>query len=218
MKRIHVARDEETAAWTAAEIISTEVAGGARTVVLAGGSTPRRCYQALAQKPLPWGRVTILFGDERCVPPLDAESNFRMVMDSFLGATAPASVHRIPAELGPDEGSTAYERVVERCLPIDLVLLGMGPDGHCASLFPDHPALDSDRWVVAVRAAPKPPPDRVSLSLRSLRAARRVLFLVTGAAKAQAVLRARRGEVPAGLIPEAEWVLDEGAASLLGRL
>jgi 6-phosphogluconolactonase len=218
MKRVHIAKDEETAAWTAAEIISTEVEGGARTVVLAGGSTPRRCYEALTRKPLPWGRVTILFGDERCVSPLDPDSNFRMVMDSFLGAIPPASIHRIPAELGPDEGSTAYERVVERCLPIDLVLLGMGPDGHCASLFPDHPALGSERWVVPVRGAPKPPPDRVSLGLRSLRAARRVLFLVTGAAKAQAVVRAQRGEVPAGLIPEAEWVLDEGAANLLGPL
>ena len=216
MKRVTVVTDEEAAARAAAEIIATAIEGGARTVVLAGGSTPRRCYEALAGRPLPWGRVSILFGDERCVPPLDPESNYRMVRDSLLGAIAPASIHRIPAELGPEEGATAYEPVLERCGPLDFVLLGMGPDGHCASLFPEHPALHSQQWVVPVRGAPKPPPDRVSLSLRSLRAARRVLFLVTGTAKATAVTRARLGEVPAGLIPEAEWLLDEAAASLLG--
>ena len=96
--------------------------------------------------------------------------------------------------------------------PLDLVLLGVGEDGHCASLFPGNPALGAPGWAVAVHGAPKPPPDRVSLTLGCLRNARRVIFVATGAAKANAVRRAMAGEVPAGMIPGAEWVVDREAA------
>jgi 6-phosphogluconolactonase len=202
---------EEVAA-AAAQEITAELWKGARTLVLAGGSTPRRCYELLSGKAVEWGRITILFGDERCVRPDDPESNYRLARETLLDRAYPASVHRIPGELGPEAGAELYEPVVLRLLPLDLVLLGIGEDGHTASLFPDHPALRAEGWAVPVRQAPKPPPDRVSLSLAALRAARRVMVLATGADKASAVAKARRGEVPAGLIPHAEWLLDSAAA------
>ena len=212
MKAIRRLASPEKVAQAGAAAVARELAAGAKTLVLAGGTTPRRCYELLASRPVQWGRVTVLFGDERCVPPDDAESNFRMAREALLDRVFPASVHRIPGELGPEEGARAYAAVVERVQPLDLVLLGMGPDGHTASLFPGHPELAVDGWAVGVRDAPKPPPDRISLTLQALRTARRVIFLVTGADKAEAVARARRGEVPAGLVEQAEWLVDTAAA------
>jgi 6-phosphogluconolactonase len=131
----------------------------------------------------------------------------------LLARVTPGAVLRVPGELGADAAASWYDALVGRLQPLDLVLLGMGEDGHCASLFPGNPALDAPGWAVAVHDAPKPPPDRVSLTLGCLRNARRVVFLVTGAEKAEALRRARKGEVPAGLIPHAEWLVDEAAAA-----
>lgn len=207
-----VLESAEAVATEAAEAIQRELGTGARTLVLAGGSTPRRCYQLLAQLPVRWGLVTVLFGDERCLPPEHPDSNFRMARESLLDRVAPGSVHRIPAELGPDEGATLYDPVVARLRPLDLVILGVGPDGHCASLFPGHPALASQGSAVGVRGAPKPPPERVTLTLEVLREARSVIFLATGAEKAEAVAHANRGEGPAGMILNAVWLVDRAAA------
>lgn len=208
---IRVLASADDVALAAAEIVATTIRGGRATrLVLAGGTTPRRCYERLAAMDLPWGRVAILFGDERCVPPSDAESNFRMADDVLLRHVAPASVHRMPAELGPDEGAALYEPVVAGA-PLDLVLLGVGPDGHTASLFPGHPALEARGLVAGVRGAPKPPPDRVTLTLGALRAARRVVILASGADKREAVRLAQAGSVPAGMIPGAEWIVSRDA-------
>jgi len=196
----------------AARLVAGTLDGGARTLVLAGGSTPRRCYELLAGMELAWGRVAVLFGDERCVPPGDAESNYRMAKESLLDRVAPATVHRMPAELGAEEAAAAYDRLLAGLGLLDLVLLGVGPDGHTASLFPGRPELQAEGWAVAVHEAPKPPPDRVSLTLGTLQAAHRVLVLATGADKAEAVAKARRGEVPAGMIAHAEWLVDRAAA------
>jgi 6-phosphogluconolactonase len=201
---------DQLAAAAAAIVAQTLRAAAQTRLVLAGGSTPLRCYELLSEMRLAWGRVTVLFGDERCVPPSDPESNFRVAADSLLNRVIPASVHRIPAELGPEQAAAAYEPVVAAG-SLDLVLLGIGPDGHTASLFPDHPALQAGGLVVGVRQAPKPPPERVSLTLSSLREARRVLMLVSGPDKADAVRRARSGEVPAGMIPRAEWLVTRDA-------
>jgi 6-phosphogluconolactonase len=181
--------------------------------VLTGGTTPRQMYGMLAGMRVEWGRVSLLFGDERCVPPNDPESNYRMAKETLLSRVDAGAVLRIAGELGAEEAAQLYDAAVGRMQPLDLVLLGIGEDGHCASLFPGHPALNATGWAVPVHDAPKPPPDRVSLTLRCLRNARRVIFLVTGKGKAEAFHRALAGEVPAGMIPGAEWIVDFAAAA-----
>jgi 6-phosphogluconolactonase len=209
-----VYENPDAVARAAADMLQGMLAEGLGSVVLAGGSTPHRMYQLLQPGPA-WARVTALFGDERCVPPEDPESNYRMAFADLLSRVHPANVHRMPGELGAEEAARRYEEVVARYSPLDVVLLGMGPDGHTASLFPGAPELAAQGLVAPVHNAPKPPPDRVTLTLPALRAARRVVFLVTGADKADAVLLASRGEVPSGMIPGAEYLLDRAAAARL---
>lgn len=192
-------------------VAETIAAREATRLVLAGGSTPRACYERLARMTLPWGRVSVFFGDERCVPPSDAESNYELARRALLQHVAPASVHRMAAELGPAEGAARYEALIAAA-PLDLVLLGIGPDGHTASLFPGNAALGASTYVAPVFGAPKPPPERVTLTFRALAEARRVIVLVSGADKADAVRRARAAEVPAGRIAGAEWLVAADAA------
>ncbi len=209
--RERVLPDPAAVARAAAAAVAEALAGGG-TLALAGGSTPRACYELLQADALPWGRVTVLFGDERCVPPGDPESNYHMAREALLDRVSPLSVHRMPGELGAEAAAALYASVVEPLRPLDLVLLGVGEDGHTASLFPDHPGLDARGSVTAVHGAPKPPPDRVSLTLEVLREAGRVVVLATGSGKREAVAMARRGHVPSGMIPHAEWLIDQAAA------
>jgi len=210
---ITVHDDAESVARAAARIVVDTIRGAERTrLALAGGSTPRRCHELLATMPdLPWERVAIFFGDERCVPPDSPDSNYRMAADTLLDRVRAGSVHRIAGELGAEVAAAAYEPLVA-VAPLDLILLGIGPDGHTASLFPGSAALGAAGYVTAVHGAPKPPPDRVSLTLRALREARRVVFLVAGADKKDAVRLAQLGTVPAGLISNAEWLVAKDAA------
>jgi len=159
-----------------------------------------------------WGRVSILFGDERCVPPLDPESNYRMAKESLLDRVHPATVYRIPAELGPDEGADLYAEVVANSTPLDIVLLGVGEDGHVNSLFPGHKALKSEALTVGIHDSPKPPPQRVTMTFEAIRDAGRVIIIATGAGKAEAIAMARRGETPSGMIAGARWLIDRAAA------
>lgn len=179
-------------------------------LVLAGGTTPKRCYELLADMELSWARATVLFGDERCLPPLDPETNYQIASEALLRRACPANVHRIPGELGPEDAAAAYEPIVAAA-PLDLVLLGIGTDGHTASLFPGNPAVQATGHVVGVRNATKPPPERVSLTLPALRAARRVVILAAGADKKDAVRQAFAGAVPAGMIAHAEWLVTADA-------
>lgn len=174
-------------------------------LVLAGGSTPRRLYQALARHPHHWTRWQVWLGDERCLPATDAGRNSVMARDSLLDHVPipPARFHPIPAELGPDAAAAAYGAALHHQDEFDLVLLGLGEDGHTASLFPDHDwgADDQAADVLPVRGAPKPPAERVSLSARRLSRARHALFLVSGPDKQRAVARWRQGEpIPASAI------------------
>ena len=146
------------------------------------------------------------------MPPNHPESNYRMAREALLDRVAPVTVHRIAGELGPDEAAASYDRIVSALAPLDVVLLGAGEDGHTASLFSGHPEVQAKGFAVGVRNAPKPPPDRVSLTLPALQGARHVIVLATGAGKADAVARARRGEVPSGMIAGALWLLDRAAA------
>ena len=202
----------EDVAAAAASDIAAALREGARSLVLAGGTTPQRCYELLSQMDVEWGRVTILFGDERCVRPDHPDSNYRMARETLLDRVSPGSVHRMPAELGPDEGAGLYAHIVASLAPLDVVTLGVGEDGHTASLFPGHPALKAAALVVGIRDSPKPPPQRVTLTLPALQRARRVIILATGAGKADAVAKAKRGEVPSGMIAGARWLIDRAAA------
>ena len=203
--------DAERLAVAAATIVAETLRSSpALRLVLAGGTTPKRCYTLLAAMDLSWARATVLFGDERCLPPLDPETNFQIASEALLRTACPATVHRIPGELGPDEAAAAYEPIVAAA-PLDLVLLGIGTDGHTASLFPENAALRATGNVVGVRNAAKPPPERVSLTLWALRGARRVVILAAGADKKDAVRRAFAGEVPAGMIDHAEWLVTADA-------
>jgi 6-phosphogluconolactonase len=202
---------EDVAVAAAAEIAEA-LRDGARSLVLAGGTTPERCYELLADADVEWGHISILFGDERCVPPDHQDSNFRMARLVLLDKVFPGTVYRMPAEFGPNVGAGLYAHIVASVSPLDLVTLGVGEDGHTASLFPGHPALQAEGLVVGIRDSPKPPPQRVTLTLHALRTARRVIILATGAEKADAVAKAKRGEVPSGMIPGARWLIDRAAA------
>jgi 6-phosphogluconolactonase len=206
-----LATAEEVAEAAAAEIAET-LRDGARSLVLTGGTSPRRCYELLSELDLEWGRVSVFFGDERCVPPLDLESNYRMAKESLLERVHPATVYRIPAELGPDEGADLYAEVVANNAPFDIVLLGVGEDGHVNSLFPGHPALEAKGLTAGIHDSPKPPPQRVTMTFEAIRDAGSVIIIATGAGKAQAVAMARRGQTPSGMITGARWLIDRAAA------
>ncbi|HEY1367054.1 MAG TPA: 6-phosphogluconolactonase [Gaiellaceae bacterium] len=219
-----VVEDAETAARTVAERLA-EAARAGSSIVLTGGSTPRRAYELAAELESDWSRPALYWGDERCVPPDDENSNFLLAKESLLDrvTTAPQSVHRIRGELGRDEAAVAYELELGTA-GLDVLLLGLGPDGHVASLFPDAPTLDErDRRAVGAEAGLEPWIDRVTLTLPTLCGAREVLFLVTGGGKADAAARAFGGEpdraTPGSLVRSTAgrtWaVLDRAAASLL---
>ena len=212
MAEFQVLATAEDVAGAAAREIADALRGGGHSFVLAGGTTPKRCYELLAAMDVPWGRVAVLFGDERCVAADDPDSNYLMARDTLLARVSPATVYRMPGELGPDEGARAYAAAVRHVSPFDLVLLGVGEDGHIASLFPNHPVLKAQGLTAGVHDSPKPPPERITLTLGAIRAARRVIILATGAGKAAAVAMARRGESPSGMITGARWLLDRAAA------
>jgi 6-phosphogluconolactonase len=184
---------------------------GAFHLVLAGGSTPQRVYRELRQADSDWARWHIYFGDERCLPPEHAERNSRMAAEAWLDHVAipQRQVHVIPAEMGGPNAAAAYATVLACVGEFDLVLLGLGEDGHTASLFPGHDwgeAADAPD-ALAVFDAPKPPPQRVSLSARRLGAARQVIFLTAGASKAEALAAWKNGVViPAAAVRPATGV------------
>src|SRR3954470_14160488 len=210
--------DAEEVASRAADAIATAVAAaratkGVANLCLTGGSTPRRCYELLGPLLDSWEDVHLWYGDERCVPPDDPESNARMVHEALL---APGAVeHRMPGELGPHDGASAYARELGDTA-MDLTLNGMGPDGHTASLFPDHPLLESTDPVAGVTDSPKPPPERITLTLPTLNASHRLMLLVTGADKAPPLTRVLAGPdrgTPASLLDrdKLDVVADEAA-------
>jgi 6-phosphogluconolactonase len=199
-------------------------------LALSGGTTPGRTFELLAEHPDQLRDTELWFADERCVGPDDEESNFRLARETGLAGKAVASqrVHRMEGELGPEQGAERYAALLgERigagegtAVPVlDLVVLGIGPDGHIASLFPDNLALQAAEEAVClpITDSPKPPPQRITLSLAVLLAARGCLLLATGAGKAEAV-DAMLGEptthVPASLLRRERLtvIVDDAAA------
>lgn len=228
--QIRVVRDPEELAAAAAEEVRSRVRGvvaerGEARVVLAGGSTPLGLYRALAVAGPDWRRVRLFWSDERCVPAAHSESNYRAVHEALLSRleTPPAGVHRIRGETTPQTAVAEYESRLTRALDeegilFDLAILGMGADGHTASLFPGGVELESRAWVAWSRS-PLPPRDRITLTLAALNASRHVLFLAAGTAKAEAFAAATRTAEP--LSPAARvrprgsllWIVDRQTAA-----
>jgi 6-phosphogluconolactonase len=168
-----------------------EAARAGDSIYLSGGSTPRRAYELAAAQLSDWSRASLWWSDERAVPPWDERSNYRMAREAFLDRIFQLpEVHRILGELPAEEAAAAYDEEV-RGGELGLVLLGIGPDGHTASLFPRAPSLDErERLVVAAEAGLEPFVSRVTVTLPAIAAAREAVFLVAGADKAEAVERA----------------------------
>jgi 6-phosphogluconolactonase len=214
-------------------------ARGRFTVALSGGSTPKRLYQLLAAEPyrsqVVWGRVEIFWGDERCVPPDHPESNYRMAREAMLDhLPIPAEhIHRMEAERSDrDAAARDYEAVLARLFGVsaggqppalDLALMGMGPDGHTASLFPHTKALEeTSRWVVA-NHVPQLNTNRLTLTRPILNRAREALFLVAGADKAERLTEVLAGPADPNRLPSQSiqpdgqllWFVDRAAAARL---
>ena len=229
MTSVFVAATPAEAAEAAADRLQSAIdearrARGTAHLALAGGTTPRHTYELLASRIDDWTGVEVWFGDERAVGPDDPESNFRMASETLLAGGSGPEVHRIEGERGPEEAAAAYATELEERLPtedgvpvLDLALQGLGPDGHTASLFPGNPAVEAAGICVAVHEAPKPPPDRITLTVPVLRAARSIVFLATGAEKADAVRALLAGsdpKVPSSLLggDHTEVIVDRDTA------
>lgn len=237
--RLQVYRDPDTLAQGLADLFITTGRNalgdrGAFAVALAGGNTPRAAYELLSQEPrrneLSWSDVFIYFGDERCVPPDDEQSNYRMAQKAFLDEVGipPANVHRIHGEIDPAKAANDYASVIRADLGdpprFDLVLLGLGPDGHTASLFPGTPPDTDDAALVRAVYAQSQAMWRVTITPMLINAARAVAFAVEGAEKAAILAAVYEGprdptKYPAQIVQPASgqltWLVDELAAGIL---
>ena len=208
--------------------------GGVPQIALTGGSIAEAVHREVARlapsSGVDWSRVVLWWGDERFVPRDDPERNAGKARAEFLDVVGvdPANVHEMPSTAtaaSVDEGAAAYSQDLREhgAGAFEVLMLGVGPDGHVASLFPGHPALDiDDRIAVGVTDSPKPPPERISLTFPALNRTRSVWFLVSGEGKAQAVARAMGGadrhEIPAAGVAGQEdtiWFLDRASSSAL---
>ncbi len=229
--RIQVAPDPRALARRAAEwlVEKTRAAVAARgrcALALAGGSTPRATYEVLGTSALaaavPWKAIDWFFGDERAVPPDDPESNYRLASETLFAGRpeALARARRMPADaVDAEEAAREYGRLLPD--PLDIVILGMGEDGHTASLFPDSPALDERVERVLPATGPKPPLRRMTVTPPVIETARDVLVLVAGAGKAAMLARVLEGPIdvralPVQLARDRTWIVDEAAAVGLG--
>jgi 6-phosphogluconolactonase len=214
---------DAAAAWVASAVADVLTEHERCSLALSGGHTPRAIYAHLADRyvNVPWTLLDIYFGDERCVPPESSESNYRMAWESLLRHVPiePAHVHRVPVEMD-DAGEAAreYERVLPRSL--DVLLLGLGADGHTASLFPGAPQLHERERRVVPSTSPVPPAERVTITPPVIAAAHHIGVIAAGASKAQVVARALEGSFDPYALPvqfaiRGSWILDGDAASLL---
>jgi 6-phosphogluconolactonase len=205
---------------------------GSFRVALAGGTTPAEMHRRLAEAPrrdeVDWTKTFVFFGDERCVPPGDGQRNDRAADETLLSRVPLPSGNVFRVDTEKADAAARYEAAIRQAFGVwgrevprfDLIVLGLGPDGHTASLFPGHPALEETEHIVArITGSPKPPPERVTFTLPLLEASRVVVFLAAGAEKAGVVARAVRGDstLPSGRVHPASgrlvWLLDENAAS-----
>ena len=225
MSEFKVYKNPEAVAQAAADYLYKQIKTcvaekGLCHVVLPGGSTPARCLELLAEKSLPWKDIHWYPGDERCYPSGHAERNDSMIRDKLfsqqplsLQKGASNNFHPVAAELGPEQGAEHYSTLIDATGGLDIVVLGMGEDGHTASLFPGNVALDDLRSVVPVYDAPKPPGERISIGLTALRNADKCIVLATGSNKSEALKKLSEGvSLPVGQVEPDIWFVDEAAA------
>jgi len=194
----------------AAQIRASIEARGVCHMIVPGGNTPARCFALLAEMPLQWDKVHCYPGDERCYEKGHAERNDVMIKESLLSRVPDVHFHPMPAELGAEQAAEAYRAVVEPIGLFDIAFLGMGEDGHTASLFPGNEALDQTVSVVAVHGSPKPPADRISMSLPTIQLARQRVVLAAGESKRKIMARIRAGEpLPVNQVGDIHWFVDE---------
>lgn len=204
------------ASFIVARIAAVIAERGSCHLALAGGGTPQAAYLLMRDMTVDWSRLHIWFGDERCLPVGHAERNDTMARLALLQhvSLADAQLHPIPAELGPEAAAHVYSKQLGAIERLDIVLLGLGEDGHTASLFPGNVALELDAAAVPVFNAPKLPPQRVSLSLNAIRQAGERIVLAAGSGKRGSFARILAGELlPAAMIGEAIWFIDEAMTS-----
>ncbi len=220
MQDFSILPDAESVAQAGADFISDRIntcvsANEVCHVALPGGSTPARCLELLSHKPLPWQKIHWYLGDERCYPVGHEERNDTMIEQQLWSRIqAPTeNRHPIPAELGAESAAKHYAELIDGIDRLDIVVLGMGEDGHTASLFPGNSATESAQSVVPVYDAPKPPPERVSLGLTTLQAAQLRIVLVSGGGKREAVARVKQAQpLPINRVGQACWFIDEAAS------
>lgn len=202
----------------AADFIAQSIAetirnNGVCHIILPGGKTPERCLAYLTKKKLPWEKIHWYLGDERCYPLGHSERNDVMLQNSLWSHLEGAIIHRIPAELGAEVAASLYREEIRPVENFDIAFLGMGEDGHTASLFPDNKALDDARSVVPVYDSPKAPNERVSLSVTTLQYAKCRIVLASGASKAKIIARIKNGEsFPINCLGDIHWYIDEAAS------
>lgn len=206
------------AATNVSELLNRTVAGhGVCSVVVSGGSAVELTLQHLANSDVPWPSVRLYMADERCVSCDDIDRNDAMVYKALVQPVGIKSEHffRIPAELGPHRGARLYARTLSSIEHFDIALLGVGPDGHVASLFPHHPSIENKERVVAVENSPKPPLSRVSVGLTMLRGSAHRIVVVTGKDKSDLIARLHQGQMPpVALVNPTKWFLDSQVADI----
>jgi 6-phosphogluconolactonase len=217
---LHIVDDPAAAV---GELLAEQARAGG-SIVLTGGSTPGSAYRHAAELEPDWSKVTLWWGDERCVPPDDERSNYRLAKETLLDLLGepPAATHRIRGEAPPTEAADELDAALAG-VTLDLLLLGLGPDGHMASLFPGSPQLEvTDRRATDGPAGLDPWVHRITFTVPTIQAATRIVFLVSGAGKSDAAARAFGGdisaEVPASLArraPRVEVFLDRAAGDKL---
>jgi 6-phosphogluconolactonase len=200
------------AAGNVSELLSHVIAlHGVCSLVVSGGSAIRHTLEHLALCDVPWSLVRLYMADERCVPRDNKSRNDAMVFEVLVQPVQfrPEHFFQIPAELGPHHGAQSYDRTLSSIDHFDIALLGVGPDGHIASLFPNHPSIENRERVVAVENSPKFPPNRVSVGLPMLRGATHRIVVVTGGEKSKLIARLQQGQKPpVVLVNPTKWFLD----------
>ena len=183
-------------------------------VILPGGNTPQACLQYLANKKLPWEKIHWYLSDERCYPQAHSERNDVMLEKKLWSLIGVTNIHLIPTELGAEKAAESYREEVATVDYFDVAFLGIGEDGHTASLFPKNKALEDSRSVIPVFDSPKPPSDRVSLSLQTLSNTHCRVVLVSGVSKAAIIQRIKDGDsLPINCIGDINWFIDKDALS-----